>query len=73
MAKVNVTPYESAEQRWLMEWIQYNRGRLPELGMLYHIPNEGKRDPRTGYRMKIEGLSPGVPDLCLPVARGGKH
>lgn len=26
-----------------------------------------------GGRMKAEGLKPGVPDLCLPVARGGFH
>lgn len=45
----------------------------PELQLLYHVPNEGKRTWRTGARLKSEGLKPGVPDLCLPVARGKYH
>ena len=38
---------------------------------MYHIPNEGKRSKVTGARLKAVGLKPGVPDICLPVARGG--
>ena len=41
--------------------------------MLYHIPNEGKRSRATGARLVAEGLKRGVPDICLPVARGGCH
>lgn len=41
--------------------------------MLYHITNEGLRSVTTGARLKAEGLRPGVPDLCLAVARGGAH
>lgn len=41
--------------------------------MLYHIPNEGKRSRVTGARLVAEGLKRGVPDICLPVARGGCH
>ena len=48
-------------------------GARPELNLLYHIPNEGKRSVKTGARMKAEGLKKGVPDVCLPVARGGCH
>ena len=66
-------PTESDEQKALMRWAAYNRGRYPELALLYHIPNEGQRDPRVGARMRAEGLRKGVPDLCLPVARGGSH
>ena len=40
---------------------------------MYHIPNEGKRSQSAGARLKREGLKPGVPDLCLPVARGTYH
>lgn len=40
---------------------------------VYHILNEGKRSSRTGAFLKRQGLSPGVPDLCIPVARGHYH
>lgn len=66
-------PMESAEQRTLFEWARRMEGRWPELKLLYHIPNEGKRNARTGARMKAEGLKTGVPDVCLPVARGEYH
>ena len=66
-------PSESDEQKALMRWTKYNSGRWPELERLYHIPNEGQRDPRVGARMRDEGMKKGVPDLCLPVARGGCH
>lgn len=66
-------PTESNEQQTLFEWARRMEGRWPELKMLYHIPNEGKRRQRTGARLKAEGLKSGVPDICLPVARGGHH
>lgn len=66
-------PTESNEQQTLFEWARRMEGRWPELKLLYHIPNEGKRSVRTGARMKAEGLRSGVPDICLPVARGGNH
>lgn len=40
---------------------------------IYHIPNEARRSPVTAARLKAEGLRPGVPDLCIPVARGRYH
>ena len=66
-------PTESIEQKTLFEWAKLMEGRWPELGLLYHIPNEGKRSRTTGARMRAEGLRSGVPDICLPVARGGHH
>ena len=64
---------ESEEQQALLEWAGWQRGKYPELALLFHIPNEGRRTPRTGARLKREGLKAGVPDLFLPVARGGDH
>lgn len=64
---------ESQEQQALFEWAAYQAGKWPELRWMYHIPNEGLRNPRTGARLKKEGLKPGVPDICLPVPRGGYH
>lgn len=66
-------PTESAEQQLLFQWARMQNGKYPELTLLYHIPNEGKRSHKTGARMKAEGLKSGVPDICLPVARGGHH
>lgn len=41
--------------------------------MLYHIPNEGKRSVAYGASLLRQGLKKGVPDICLPVARGEYH
>lgn len=40
---------------------------------VYHIPNEGKRSFAAGATLRRAGLKSGVPDLCIPVARGGRH
>lgn len=66
-------PTESQEQQRLFQWAKMEQGKYPELALLYHIPNEGKRSRITGRRMVAEGLKKGVPDICLPVARGGAH
>lgn len=66
-------PKESNEQQTLFAWAKAMSGKYPELAMLYHIPNEGKRSVRTGARLKAEGLRAGVPDICLPVAKNGHH
>lgn len=68
-----IVPTESVEQRNLFHWARMMSGAHPELSLLYHIPNEGKRSVATGRRMRQEGLKRGVPDICLPVARSGKH
>lgn len=51
--------------------VQAHETQYPELRWLFHIPNGGARDAITGARLKAEGVKPGVPDLCLPVARQG--
>lgn len=66
-------PTESEEQQALFRWAEWASGQYPELKLLYHIPNEGKRSKGTGGRMRAEGLKKGVPDLCLPVPRGKYH
>lgn len=64
---------ESVEQICLFRWAEFAKGKYPELDLLYHIPNEGKRSVSAGARLKQEGLKSGVPDICLPVARGLYH
>lgn len=60
-------PTEAEEQYALFRWAAYNRTKYPELELMYHIPNEGRRSIVTGGRLKAQGLRPGVPDVCLPV------
>lgn len=62
--------YESAEQQALFRWAALSERAHPELELMYHIPNEGVRTAANGARLKAEGMRAGVPDICLPVARG---
>lgn len=66
-------PTESEEQQAVMEWAEAASGKWPELRLLYHVPNEGRRSMATGGRLRAEGLKSGVPDLCLPSAHGKYH
>ena len=62
---------EEVEQSTLFRWAELAEAKYPELRLMYHIPNEGKRTAITGARMKQAGLKSGVPDICLPTAHGG--
>lgn len=62
---------EETEQINLFRWAAFAENIYPELKLMYHVPNEGKRSAATGSRLKQAGLKPGVPDIVLPVARGG--
>ena len=64
---------EGGAQEMLFNWIAYQLDEYPELALLYHIPNGGKRDTKTATILKRQGVKAGVPDLHLPVARGGYH
>lgn len=64
---------ESQEQQALIEWSTLQAKTYPELELLHHIPNGGKRNIATAARLKREGVKAGVPDLCLPVPRGEWH
>lgn len=66
-------PTESVEQQCLFRWAAFQIGRYPELKLLYHVPNGGSRKKSEAGRFKAEGVKAGVPDLCLPVARGCYH
>lgn len=66
---------EQREQINLIRWTQRPdvRRRYPDLKLLYHVPNERKCTPQQGKVLKDMGVKSGVPDLCLPVPRGGCH
>ena len=66
-------PKEGEEQATLFSWARMKTYFYPELEMMFHIPNGGKRSKTEAARFKAEGVKPGVPDICLPVPRGGYH
>lgn len=66
-------PTEQIEQMALIRWAEYEKGAHPELKLLLHIPNGGTRSKAEAGKFKAMGVKSGVPDLFLPVARGGFH
>lgn len=67
------TPTEADEQMAVFEWAQWNMTKYPELALMFHIPNESNVPVQYRVKLKKMGLKSGVPDICLPVARGGYH
>lgn len=57
----------------MFEWAKLNERQYPELALLHAIPNGGHRIKAVAVQMRKEGVRPGVPDVCLPVARQGFH
>ena len=60
---------EGLEQAALMAEL---RARMPEVAdLIYHVPNGGHRVKAVAAKLKAQGVKPGIPDLVLPMARGG--
>jgi len=70
---MNATPTEHAEAAMLLRACRALEHTLPELALLYAIPNGGARHRVVAAKLKAEGVKAGVPDYHLPVARGGWH
>lgn len=67
---------EHQEQVALFDWARRHEHETPELQLLFAVPNftgAGRWRAKHGWRLKAEGRKPGVPDVWLPVARGGFH
>ena len=66
---------ERQHQQAVMKWAMQPaiRDRWPELALLHHIKNETTGGAAEVAADKAMGVKKGVPDLCLPVARGGFH
>ncbi len=52
-----------------VEWFRF---RFPK-ALIFAIPNGGHRDVRVAVKMKAEGVTAGVPDLCVPMSMHGYH
>lgn len=60
---------ESQIQHSCVTWF---RMQYPSLSLLlFAVPNGGKRDAKTGARMKYEGVIPGTADLILLLPKKG--
>lgn len=64
---------ETQEQITLMMWCEFQKNIYPELDLIFHIVNEGKRSKRTGAELKRMGMKKGIPDICLPVPKGAYY
>jgi len=71
MAKISEAQHQAAVMKWSRQ--PEIRSKWPELALLYHIPNGGRRDAVEGRHLKAQGVKPGVPDLHLPIAKGRYH
>ena len=58
---------EATHQKIIFEWAEWNKNKHPELDMMFHICNEGKRNARYGAELKRQGLKKGLPDIALLV------
>ena len=56
---------EHEEQREFVSWFRQNFAGV----RIFAIPNGGGRSKTQGARLKLEGVSPGVPDLQIPAWR----
>lgn len=64
---------EHSLQTSIFEWAAHRKD-LPELSLMYAIPNGGLRHKAVAAKLKREGVKPGVPDICLPLpCRGRFH
>lgn len=63
--------HEEREQIAVFEWAIAQEKAMPELSLLHHIPNGGKRGKVEAARLKAAGVKAGMPDICLPVPRNG--
>jgi hypothetical protein len=62
-------PTEHAIQAAFFEWALLH----PEAKRAFAVPNGGLRSKAVAGKLKAEGVRSGVPDVCLPKARGGYH
>ena len=70
---IRVIPTEDEEQTAVFSWAEIMRERWPELGLMHHIPNGGKRSKSEAARFRGMGVRAGVSDIYLPCARCGYH
>ena len=68
-ARAKPVDREGQEQAALMAELQLRYP--PAHKLIYHVPNGGHRVKAVAAKLKGQGVKAGVPDLVLPMARGG--
>lgn len=69
MRKQTTPLSESQIQHDCLTWFRLQYPKLASL--LFAVPNGGRRDAKTGARMRYEGVQRGVADLLLIVPKKG--
>jgi hypothetical protein len=72
-ARRKLVPSEHTEQTWLFQMFAAKEAAIPELALVFAVPNGGHRNEVVAKKLKAEGVKAGVPDLVWPVARGRHH
>ena len=67
LGKKSNKQYETEEQIKVFDWAEKNKDTMPELKLLYAIPNGGYRPKYTAVILKRAGVRSGIPDICLPI------
>jgi len=62
---------EHNEQVALFSWANLSKNKYPGIELMFAVANGGKRHIGTAIKLKAEGVKPGVPDIFLPVVKGG--
>jgi len=78
MSKYRKTQYlapksELTEQIRVMQWCKSMEAYDKDYSLIYHVPNEGNRNRKTGSNLVKAGLKKGVPDICVAVPKMGMH
>jgi hypothetical protein len=69
VARAKSVDREGLEQAALIKELEL---RFPDVAaLIYHVPNGGHRHKLVAIKLKGQGVKAGVPDLVLPMARGG--
>ena len=64
------SPTESTIQKAVFSWVKMQKDLE---GLVFKIPNEGKRSASYGRRMKEEGMLSGVFDIFVSIPAHGFH
>lgn len=70
---IRMIPTEEEEQKVVISWCRLQETRWPELRLIHHVPNGGKRSKSEAAVFRAMGVLSGVSDLFLPVPRAGFH
>jgi len=73
-AQLAASGTEHGHQCAIIQWTVIDGGKtngqpIPDLDMLFAVPNGGDRRPSVAASLKAEGVRSGVPDLVWPVPR----